>query len=124
MAPGQLKTTVITAVVTLFVSAVGAGIGWGFVDRIHWAANEKQIEITVQDVKEVKQELLAFPSAYVSRREHENIEKKAEEQHRETMDAIRHLEGRIDQWMKDQRRSRSQSIFRPEREPVGIVSRK
>ena len=105
------------------MSAIGAGIGWSFIDRLHWAANEKQIEVTVQDVKEIKQHLADLPSAYVSRKEQEIREEKTQEQHRETMDALRHLEGRIDQWMKDQQHKRSKMVL-PGRNSLEAVSRK
>ncbi len=119
------KERIAVAVITMFISAVGAGIGWSFVDRIHWAANEKQIQVNTEHLGKVDKKLDELPSAYISRQEHEAIEKKSEEQHRETMDGIRHLENRIDQWMKEQRRGQlQQNLLHPERGPMEVVSRK
>lgn len=107
---GSLRRELTVMFLTLFITMLGATVGWIIVDRIHWAANERQIEINTGRITQTEKRLDSLPTDFMLRQEHNAIEEQARAQHVEVMNAIRHLDERLDQIG----RGRSQtSLFDP-----------
>jgi len=89
---GNLRRELLIMALTAIVTA----IGWGFIDRLHWAGNEKQIEINTGKIKDFDARLAVIPEHPVSQDQLNGLEKLITTQHSEMREMMLHLEGRVD----------------------------
>ncbi len=80
----------------LIIAALLALVGWGLVDRLHWAGNERQIVVNTERLTNVEGRLNRLPEEAVSRQEWVDHERRIENQHHELMQMMSGLSQRID----------------------------
>lgn len=87
------------------IAAIFGLAGWFFLDRIHWAAREQQIDDNASTVRDIKGKVDSLPNEFVTRQEFIQVQQLIQSDHVDTINAINHLSDRVDRAMLSRPRS-------------------
>ena len=77
------------------LTTIIAFIGWGLLDRMHWATVEGIVYVDKGRLDLIEKRLETIPKDPVSRQEHIDLVNRIDQQHTETVNDLHHLSDQI-----------------------------